>query len=86
MSRLDNLYKAMETFCKEGLPIDENIEKKANEIEEEIMKKEILPILTKNIEPALQPVQRELVLVVDYARTAHQCAFKSQTQLYCRYA
>ena len=66
MSRLDNLYKAMETLRKEGLPVDENLEKKANELEEEIIKKEILPILTKSIEPALQPVQRELVLVVDY--------------------
>src|SRR5574344_1884238 len=66
MSRLDDLYKAMETLRKEGLPVDENLEKKANEIEEEIIKKEILPILTKSIEPALQPVQRELVLVVDY--------------------
>ncbi|MFA6832123.1 MAG: hypothetical protein WCR36_07625, partial [Bacteroidaceae bacterium] len=66
MSRLDNLYKAMETLRKEGLPVNEDLERKANEIEEEIIKKEILPILTKNIEPALQPVQRELVLVVDY--------------------
>jgi len=66
MSRLDNLYKAMETLRKKGLPVNEDLERKANEIEEEIIKKEILPILTKNIEPALQPVQRELVLVVDY--------------------
>lgn len=66
MSRLDDLYKAMETLRKEGLPVNEDLEKKANEIEEEIIKKEILPILTKSIEPALQPVQRELVLVVDY--------------------
>lgn len=66
MSRLDNLYKAMETLRKEGLPVNEDLERKANDIEEEIIKKEILPILTKNIEPALQPVQRELVLVVDY--------------------
>jgi hypothetical protein len=66
MSRLDDLYKAMETLRKEGLPVNEDLEQKANEIEEEIIKKEILPILTKNIEPALQPVQRELVLVVDY--------------------
>lgn len=56
----------METLRKEGLPVNEDLEKKANEIEEEIIKKEILPILTKSIEPALQPVQRELVLVVDY--------------------
>jgi hypothetical protein len=56
----------METLHKEGLPVNEDLEQKANEIEEEIIKKEILPILTKNIEPALQPVKRELVLVVDY--------------------
>lgn len=66
MSRLNDLYKAMETLRKEGLPVNEDLERKANEIEEEIIKKEILPILTKSIEPALQPVQRELVLVVDY--------------------
>lgn len=66
MSRLNNLYKAMETLRKEGLPVNEDLEKKANELEEEIIKKETLPILTKSIEPALQPVQRELVLVVDY--------------------
>lgn len=66
MSRLSKLYEAMETLRKENLPVDENLERKANEIEEEIIKKEILPILTKSIEPALQPVQRELVLVVDY--------------------
>ena len=66
MSRLNKLYEAMETLRKEGLPVDENLEKKANELEEEIIKKEILPVLGKTIEPALQPVKRELVLVVDY--------------------
>ena len=64
MSRLNKLYEAMETLRKEGLPVDENLEKKANELEEEIIKKEILPVLSKTIEPALQPVKRELVLVV----------------------
>ena len=66
MSRLSDLYKAMETLRKEGLPVDEILEKKANELEEEIIKKEILPVLSRTIEPALQPVKRELVLVVDY--------------------
>ncbi len=33
---------------------------------ENIIKKEILPIVTENIAPALKQVQRELVLVVDY--------------------
>lgn len=66
MSRLSDLYKAMETLRKEGLPVGEDLEKEANELEEEIIKKEILPVLSKTIEPALQPVKRELVLVVDY--------------------
>lgn len=66
MSRLSDLYKAMETLRKEGLPVNEDLERKANELEEEIIKKEILPVLSKTIEPALQPVKRELVLVVDY--------------------
>lgn len=56
----------METLRKEGLPVQDDLEQKANELEEEIIKKEILPVLTKTIEPALKPVQRELVLVVDY--------------------
>lgn len=66
MSRLSDLYKAMETLRKEGLPVGEDLERKANELEEEIIKKEILPVLTRTIDPALQPVKRELVLVVDY--------------------
>ena len=56
----------METLRKEGLPVNEDLEKKANELEEDIIKKEILPVLSRTIEPALQPVKRELVLVVDY--------------------
>lgn len=66
MSRLSDLYKAMETLRREGLPVDVELEQKANALEEDIIKKEILPILCKTIEPALQPVKRELVLVVDY--------------------
>lgn len=49
-----------------GLSINEDLIQEANELEEEIIKKEILPVLSKTIEPALQPVKRELVLVVDY--------------------
>lgn len=78
MSRLSDLYKAMETLRKEGLPVGEDLERKANELEEEIIKKEILPVLTKTIEPALQPVKRELVLVVDYVCLVSHSAFISR--------
>ena len=55
MSRLSKLYEAMETLRKEGLPVDENLEKKANELEENIIKKEILPVLSKTIEQHCSP-------------------------------
>lgn len=66
MSRLNDLYKAMETLRKEGLSLNEDLERQVSELEENIIKKEILPIVTENIAPALKQVQRELVLVVDY--------------------
>lgn len=56
----------METLRREGLSLNEDLEKQVNELEENIIKKEILPIVTENIAPALKQVQRELVLVVDY--------------------
>lgn len=43
MSRLSDLYKAMETLRKEELPVNEDLERKASELEEDIIKKEILP-------------------------------------------
>ena len=66
MSRLSKLYQTMDNLKDLGLSINEDLIQEANELEEEIIKKEILPVLSKTIEPALQPVQRELVLVVDY--------------------
>lgn len=66
MSRLSKLYQTMENLKELVLSINEDLIQEANELEEEIIKKEILPVLSKTIEPALQPVKRELVLVVDY--------------------
>ena len=61
MSRLSDLYKAMETLRKENLSTEE-LENQVGKLEEDIIKKEILPIVTQSVEPALN----ELVLVVDY--------------------
>lgn len=65
MSRLSKLYDAMDTIRKESLSNYE-LEAKVSQAEEEIIKKEILPIVEQNIAPALQEVQREMVLVVEY--------------------
>lgn len=66
MSRLDKLYNTMDNLHELGLTISEDLEKGINEQEEEIIKKEILPIVTETITSALKQVQHELVLVVDY--------------------
>lgn len=66
MSVLGDLYNAMETLRKVGLSLSEEQEKQLSELEEGIIKKEIIPIVTESIELALKQVQRELVLVINY--------------------
>lgn len=66
MSRLDDLYKAMETLRRENVELNEDQEKQLSELEADIIKKEILPALSHDIEPRLKPIKRDLVLVVEY--------------------
>lgn len=66
MSQLKKLYQTMTNLKELGLKINDDLIDEVNKLEEEIIKREILPVLTEKIEPALSPVERELVLVVDY--------------------
>jgi len=66
MTKLEKLYELASGVKEFELKSKEAILEEINELEEEIIKKEILPIVKERIEPALRPVQRELVLVVDY--------------------
>ncbi len=66
MSQLKKLYQTMQNLKDLGLKINDDLIDEVNKLEEEIIKKEILPVLTEKIAPALSPVERELVLVVDY--------------------
>lgn len=66
MSRLNELYITMENLRKLNLTIDDRLKGEAAKLEEDLIRQEILPVLTEKIEPALGEVQRELVLVVDY--------------------
>ena len=64
MSRLSDLYKAMETLRKEGISINEELEKQVSELEENIIKKEILPVVTETIdvnEPEAADKLRQLI-------------------------
>lgn len=54
MSRLSVLYKAMETLRIEGLSLNKDLEGQVEELEENIIKDEILPSLSSDITPRLE--------------------------------
>lgn len=66
MATLKELYTTLKSLRDMNLPIDEKLTKAADELEEKIIKEEILPSLSQNIEPLLNEIQRDLVLVVEY--------------------
>jgi len=67
MNKLSKLYQTLENHKELGLQLNDDDLKQVNELEEELIKKEILPIVQNSIEPALRPVRRDLVLVVEYS-------------------
>ena len=66
MNKLEELYSALNSLKKFNLPIEDKLLKAVDELEEEIIKTEVLPSITKDIEPRLRQIKRKLVLVVDY--------------------
>lgn len=70
MTKLEKLYELASGVKEFDLKSKEAILQEINELEEDIIRKEILPIVKDRIEPALSQVQRELVLVVDYSPNA----------------
>lgn len=66
MATLKELYTTLKSLRDMNLPVDDKLLKAADNLEEKIIKEEILPALSQNIEPQLSEIQRELVLVVEY--------------------
>lgn len=66
MTNLEELYTAIDLLRKQGLEPGADLMAKVAEREEELIKKEILPIVKEKIEPTLQEIKRKLTLVVDY--------------------
>jgi hypothetical protein len=66
MTNLEQLYTAIDLLLKQGLVPDDALMAKVAEREEELIKKEILPVVTEKIEPTLRQIKRDLTLVVDY--------------------
>lgn len=66
MTKLETLYASIKGLKDLGLTLNEETLKAADELEEQLIKTEILPVLSEDIEPMLSQIQRELVLVVEY--------------------
>ncbi len=65
-SKLQKLYQIMRNSEELGLPLNEETVAQINEMEEKLIKDEVLPLIHDNIEPTLREVERPLVLVVEY--------------------
>ena len=66
MTKLQKLYSTIQNLKELGLELGNDLLKQTSELEQEIIKKEILPVVSEKIEPIINQIQRELGLVVDY--------------------
>ena len=66
MSKLQELYETREKLQSLGIAPNADLERQLSELEEEIIRNEIVPIITDKVEPVLKQVRREVVLVVEH--------------------
>ena len=66
MTKLEKLYDFIRTSEDLNIPLDPKALKAVDELEEKIIKDEILPALSEQVAPLLTPIQRDLVLLVEY--------------------
>lgn len=65
-SNLETLYQFIESSKKLGIELPENILQQTSEMEEKLIREDVLPVLRDNIDPVLRQIKRELILVVEY--------------------
>lgn len=66
MTKLEKLYSIIENSRDVGVKLPEEVIQQVEELEENIIKLEILPALSSDIAPRLEQIKRDLVLVVEY--------------------
>ena len=66
MTKLEKLYSIIENSRDVGVKLPEDVIRQVEELDENIIKDEILPSLSSDIAPRLEPIKRDLVLVVEY--------------------
>ena len=66
MTKLEKLYSIIDNSREVGVKLSKDVLQQVEELEEGIIKEEILPALGNDIAPRLEPIKRDLVLVVEY--------------------
>lgn len=66
MDKLEKLYSIIEYSKDTRVTLGKDVLRQVEELEEKIIKDEILPALSKDIAPRLEPIKRDVVLVVEY--------------------
>jgi hypothetical protein len=66
MTKLEELYQAIQTLNNLGAKLPASLIEQTNQIEENIIKNDIIPALAETIEPIIQQIQRDIMLIVDY--------------------
>lgn len=66
MTQLEKLYHAINSLKELGVELPKQLIENTNQVEEEIIKNEVFPALSRAISPIINQIQRELVLVVEY--------------------
>lgn len=59
MTKLQKLYSTIQNLKELGLELGDDLLKQTSELEQEIIKNEILPVVSEKIEPIISQIQRE---------------------------
>ena len=66
LNELKNLYTTLKILRDRNLTVDKKLQIEVDSQEEKFIKEEILPVLTQNIQPLLNEIQRDIMLVVEH--------------------
>lgn len=66
MTKLEQLYNSIQNLKELGVQLPDKLIEETNRVEEEIIQKEVIPALSEAIDPIINQIQRELILVVEY--------------------
>jgi hypothetical protein len=64
--KLEKLYGTLETLKELGPDLPQNVIEEIQKIEERIISEEIIPLMAQTIEPIIQQIKRELLILIEY--------------------